>query len=530
MPEPIPKPAKLAEAARPGAQPLPEAMPERLSASEERGRPRKLLVLSLVAGLVALALLCSGGLMLRPNLLAGGQGTDGLFSSPLDILALGASSASETPEASPTVGGVISGPLTQTPPLIVQATAAPEGTAAAVLSTREETRTPSSTEATSALPTPTRGSVPGAMESPTEGVGGWSTAAAEPTETPEPTGTHTSTSAPTARPTATDVPESTATPEPTSTPEPTETPTAASTWTPSPSPTPNPSPTAAADVYVIQEGDTLLGIAGQYDLALDELLAANPGLDPQRLRIGQEIRLTAAEPEDEPPPAVPSPEAQPRASSQTLLYTIESGDTLLAIAGRYGVTVGEVLEANPGLDPQRMRVGQEIVIPSAVIPGAEAVKSGAVPSRLVVDSIGLDVPVEAVPTRQEARQGAVVSVWEDPASAAGYHLGSGYPGQAGNVVISGRHNTGGEVFRTLAEVQEGARIQLHAGDEVYEYVVERVLVLPQKYVSADKLQANESWLGQTADERLTLISSWPYGNDTHRVVVVASPVVPATAG
>ena len=50
-------------------------------------------------------------------------------------------------------------------------------------------------------------------------------------------------------------------------------------------------------------------------------------------------------------------------------YTVQKGDTLLAIAKAYreqGVKVStdEILKANPGLDPKTMKVGQKIFIPA----------------------------------------------------------------------------------------------------------------------------------------------------------------------
>jgi sortase A len=36
--------------------------------------------------------------------------------------------------------------------------------------------------------------------------------------------------------------------------------------------------------------------------------------------------------------------------------------------------------------------------------------------------------------------------------------------------------------------------------------------------------ANAEWIKATEDERITLITCWPYESNTHRVVVVAVPV------
>ena len=49
------------------------------------------------------------------------------------------------------------------------------------------------------------------------------------------------------------------------------------------------------------------------------------------------------------------------------LYTIRAGDTLSALAARFGTTVEAILAANPGLDPRNLQVARIICIPG---PGA----------------------------------------------------------------------------------------------------------------------------------------------------------------
>lgn len=44
-------------------------------------------------------------------------------------------------------------------------------------------------------------------------------------------------------------------------------------------------------------------------------------------------------------------------------YVMKSGDTLSAVAASFGVTVAELLAANPGLNPNTIAVGAEIKIP-----------------------------------------------------------------------------------------------------------------------------------------------------------------------
>ncbi len=51
-------------------------------------------------------------------------------------------------------------------------------------------------------------------------------------------------------------------------------------------------------------------------------------------------------------------------SGDVTVYQIVSGDALYKIAPKFGVTVDQIIAANPGIDANRLRIGQEINIPS----------------------------------------------------------------------------------------------------------------------------------------------------------------------
>ncbi|MCC5841756.1 MAG: LysM peptidoglycan-binding domain-containing protein [Opitutales bacterium] len=56
-------------------------------------------------------------------------------------------------------------------------------------------------------------------------------------------------------------------------------------------------------------------------------------------------------------------EAAPLQDGDVTTYRIQGGDTLLVVARRFGVSLQQVLDANPGVNPNRLQIGQEIVIP-----------------------------------------------------------------------------------------------------------------------------------------------------------------------
>lgn len=119
--------------------------------------------------------------------------------------------------------------------------------------------------------------------------------------------------------------------------------------------------------YTIQSGDTLFRIATRNNTTVNEIAAANPGIDINLIQPGQVITLpgctaggsgavTVAT-------TVPETSGNPPTGSGTT-YTVEAGDTLFAIAQRFGVTVQDIVNANSMSNPNNLSVGQELIIPA----------------------------------------------------------------------------------------------------------------------------------------------------------------------
>ncbi|MGE3174778.1 MAG: LysM peptidoglycan-binding domain-containing protein [Planctomycetota bacterium] len=130
-----------------------------------------------------------------------------------------------------------------------------------------------------------------------------------------------------------------------------------------------PNPSTGRRSYKVAAGDTLSAIAMdqlgsmRFQALIEQL---NPGLRPERLRVGQEIVLPS-EAEVGAARAVRAGGEAPTSVATTRTYTIERGDTLEGVAlSELGskTRVEDIKRLNPGIDPRRLRIGQHIRLPN----------------------------------------------------------------------------------------------------------------------------------------------------------------------
>lgn len=122
--------------------------------------------------------------------------------------------------------------------------------------------------------------------------------------------------------------------------------------------------------YTVKSGDTLEAIAraqlgdGQKWRAIVEM---NPGLDPKALKVGQKLKMPAGGTATAKESSAPTSGA---ANSATNTYTVQKGDTLVAIARKfYGGDSDwkRILDANSSVlkgDAAALRPGMKLTIPA----------------------------------------------------------------------------------------------------------------------------------------------------------------------
>jgi LysM repeat protein len=116
--------------------------------------------------------------------------------------------------------------------------------------------------------------------------------------------------------------------------------------------------------HTVVDGDLVGRIASQYGITVADIKRLNPGINVDRISIGQMIRIKG-EPEPETTTVATqtatqtAPEEQKRVESE-VWHTVVDGDLVGRIASQYGTTTSRIKELNPDLNPDRISIGQRI--------------------------------------------------------------------------------------------------------------------------------------------------------------------------
>jgi sortase A len=145
------------------------------------------------------------------------------------------------------------------------------------------------------------------------------------------------------------------------------------------------------------------------------------------------------------------------------------------------------------------------------------------PSHLTIPAINVDSSVIEVGVSPVEIDGQQAYIWDVAPYAVGHNFSSADPGEGENVVLTGHDDWQGEVFKNLYKLKKGDEVDVQAGDRQIKYHVDDILLLPEVGQPLEKRIENAKFIGTTGDERLTLVTCWPYGVDDHRVIVIARP-------
>lgn len=96
--------------------------------------------------------------------------------------------------------------------------------------------------------------------------------------------------------------------------------------------------------YMIAKGDSLWSIANSQNIEVDTLIGSNSFKSSSRLRPGATLRIP---------------------NQDGIFYTMKKGDTIEAVAKRYGVSKTKLRQVNINVDTANLSTGDEIFLPGA---------------------------------------------------------------------------------------------------------------------------------------------------------------------
>lgn len=133
-------------------------------------------------------------------------------------------------------------------------------------------------------------------------------------------------------------------------------------------------PAAHASTYVVQEGDTLSGIAARFGASPEALASANHLNNPDLVVAGQTLEV-------------------PARLTMTSTHRVSAGETLSSVAQRYGTSIRALARANHLSDRNVIVIGTTLKVPSTSVPttsSAPAATSVPAPASVAVIQASLE--------------------------------------------------------------------------------------------------------------------------------------------
>jgi membrane-bound lytic murein transglycosylase D len=197
-----------------------------------------------------------------------------------------------------------------------------------------------------------------------------------------------------------------------------------------------PEPAPAEGVYRVRRGDTLASIARRFGVSARDLATVNRIQNANQIHPGQVIELPGG-----------SLTARPEDRSHAGKYTIRRGDTLDAVARKFGVSVSELIALNGIRNKNRIAVGQSIYIPgppeppAASAPPAPAQVAAAQPATATSDAAAAAASASAAPASAASAAATVSAETPMPAPAPASDTTAAAPATAPSEYVVRRGDT-----------------------------------------------------------------------------------------
>lgn len=108
-------------------------------------------------------------------------------------------------------------------------------------------------------------------------------------------------------------------------------------------------------VHTVKSGDTLYSIAKAYEVGENDIRECNPNVG-DGLRIDQTVKIPV------PASAIIKANAEKKRKKDYIVHKVKAGQTLYAIARDYNISVAQLREDNPSVNPQALSIGESLWI------------------------------------------------------------------------------------------------------------------------------------------------------------------------
>ena len=145
--------------------------------------------------------------------------------------------------------------------------------------------------------------------------------------------------------------------------------------------TPNQPVAKQPTIHVVKAGESFYGIARQYEMKVDDLLALNDLSSADVLAIGQALKLSGSPNEQPIEKDAPSPSVE----AETEIHVVQAGESFYAIARQYGLTIDDLLKLNDLQENAILSIGQELLV--AGLPAKEEEQQASSEKQTVIHEV-----------------------------------------------------------------------------------------------------------------------------------------------
>ena len=120
---------------------------------------------------------------------------------------------------------------------------------------------------------------------------------------------------------------------------------------------------SSSTAHTVKSGDTFSSISKKYGVSVNSLIKANPKVKPSNMKLDHKLiipRSSSKTIASAPKKASISSNSSQTISTSSGSYKVTKGDTFYKIARNHGMSLAALSAANPGLNPNKLQIGQTV--------------------------------------------------------------------------------------------------------------------------------------------------------------------------